>query len=80
MMKHTYTCDMLYTPALYDLRFALQQMSPNRRTSAVNTSPDHRPAGNIQVQSDKQRKGILEGPKYILIRFILLITQVTSGK
>jgi len=52
-------CYTLYTPALYDLRLALQQMRPNRM-SAVNKSPDHRPVGNIQGQSGEPREEKLQ--------------------
>lgn len=54
-MNHTQTYDTWYTPALWDLRFAIKKMRPNTM-STVSTKPDQRPAGNIQEQSEEQRK------------------------
>lgn len=61
-MKHTYTSDVWYVPALYDLRFAFLQMTTANRKSAVNTSPAHSPAGNLHGQSTEQKEkgGFLE--------------------
>lgn len=61
-MKRPDILDIYAFTALYDLRFDLQQIRP-KRMSAVNKSPDHKLVGNIQEQSDEQRKGNLERHK-----------------